>query len=157
MQKSSIIVWVSMSLLMISSFSFAMDHSASNENIKENTPPTIQFTSNPSVSGNIITAATTATDDTNVKRVSFAIFKVRDVSLNIKDTVRVTSPMGCTYSPTVSVNTWGYDPGSTTINKTVDTSWSIDISGLSDGAYYIMFYAGDGTVAKDTGYMQFKK
>ncbi|MFA6011333.1 MAG: RHS repeat-associated core domain-containing protein [Desulfobacteraceae bacterium] len=100
--------------------------------------PTIVVNSSASLSGSTLTATTTASDDYAVTRTSFGIYDSNDIQLNVKTTVNVTSPVGCTYSSTP--NTWGYVPSS----KTETAQWSIDVAGLPDGTYFIRFFAADG-------------
>ncbi|QTL37571.1 RHS repeat-associated core domain-containing protein [Pseudoalteromonas viridis] len=115
--------------------------------------PSISVASNPSVSNDKLTATVRTSDDTDVTRASFSIFNSSYTKLDIESSVSVNSPVS-SYNSDSSAQTWGYNPSS---NNT-STAWDIDISGLADGNYFIMFYAADGVNdVVDTGYLSFSK
>jgi len=105
---------------------------------QQDTPPSLQVSSMPSVSGNLLTASINIVDDKDITRTSFTVFQAGSAtSFDSQSLISVSSPAS---SYNASARSWGYNPTS----KTEATHWSIDISRLPEGNYEIEFYATDG-------------
>lgn len=122
-------------------------------NTTDSNPPTISISNTSWTSPTILSADMSTADDKNITRTSFAIYDSRKYKLDIRSSVSVTSPAS-TFNSDPTALTWGYVPNS----LSTTTSWKIDISGLSDGSYYIKFFVTDGiNPVVETEYLSFTK